>query len=154
MSAPLDDIAGYSAWVYGLAGRHSFVTHSTLTLAPVGATLARLEGRVECSGGLRVEVWELVDFSIRRIRAYSYEVYRNGEKVCWYDSWPHPEIPALASTLPHHKHIFYARSPQSSRAGAGNSVRRAQSGHHFGGCPSCMAVLNSGRWLEAVPGSV
>jgi hypothetical protein len=106
MSAPLEDIAGYSAWVYSLAERNPFVTHSTLALAPIGATLARLEGRVECPGGLRVEGWELIDFSARRIRAYSYEVYRGGEKICWYDSWAHPEIPALASTFPHHKHIL------------------------------------------------
>jgi hypothetical protein len=106
MSAPLDDIASYSAWVYALGERHPFVPHSTLTLASIGATLARLEGRVECPDGLRVEAWELIDFSARRIRAYSYEVYRGGDKICWYDAWPHPEIPALASTFPHHKHIL------------------------------------------------
>jgi len=106
MSAPLDDITSYSAFVYALRERHPFVTGSTLTLAPVGATLAKLEGRVECRGGFHVEVWELVDFATRRIRTYSYEVYRGGEKVCWYDAWEHPEIPALASTFPHHKHVL------------------------------------------------
>jgi hypothetical protein len=105
MSAPLDDIASYSAWVYALADRHHFAIHSTLTLVTIGATLARLEGRIECPGGLQLAVWELVDFSTQRIRTYSYEVYRNGEKICWYDPWEHPEIPALASTFPHHKHI-------------------------------------------------
>ena len=105
MSAPLDDIAAYSAWVYALKERQPFVTHSTLALVPMGANLARLEGRVECPGGLQVEVWELVDFSTRRIRSYSYEVYRHGEKLCWYDAWPHPEIPSLATTFPHHKHL-------------------------------------------------
>jgi hypothetical protein len=52
-----------------------------------------------------LEVWELVDFSTGRIRSYSYEVYR-GEKICWYDAWEHPEIPALASAFPHHRHIL------------------------------------------------
>lgn len=105
MSAPLNDIASYSAWVYALAERHPFVIHSTLALAPVGATLAKLEGHIECQGGIQVEAWELVDFAARRIRTYSYEVYRHGEKVGWYDAWEHPEIPALASTFPHHKHV-------------------------------------------------
>ncbi len=105
MSSPLGGIADYSAWIYGLPERHSFVTGSTLVLAPIGATLAKLEGRLECAGGIRVDVWELVDFSTRRIRAYSYEVYRGGEKVCWYDAWEHPEIAALAATFPHHKHV-------------------------------------------------
>jgi hypothetical protein len=105
MSALLDDIAAYSEWVYALAERHSFVTRSTLALSPIGATLAKLEGDVECANGLRVAVWELVDFAEHRLRTYSYEVYRQGEKVCWYDPWPHPEIPELASTFPHHKHL-------------------------------------------------
>ena len=105
MSAPLDGIESYSTFVYALSERHLFVTHSTLTLAPIGATLAKLEGRIECQGGIHLEVWELVDFATHRIRTYSYEVYRAGEKVCWYDSWEHPEIPALAATFPHHKHI-------------------------------------------------
>jgi len=105
MSAPLADIASYSAFVYGLRERHPFVTGSTLTLAPIGATLAKLEGCVECQERIHLEVWELVDFAARRIRTYSYEVYRGGEKVCWYDAWEHPEIPALASTFPHHKHV-------------------------------------------------
>ncbi len=105
MSAPLDDIANYSAFVYAVAERHPFVTHSALTLAPIGATLAKLEGRVECRGGVHLELWELVDFAARRIRTYSYEVYRGDEKVSWYDAWEHPEIPALADTFPHHKHV-------------------------------------------------
>jgi len=106
MSAPLDDIASYSAFVYALAERHPFLTSSTLALAPIGATLARLEGRIECPNGIHLEIWELIDFAARRIRTYSYEVYRGGEKICWYDSWEHPEIPAVASTFPHHKHVL------------------------------------------------
>ncbi len=105
MSAPLDDIASYSAFVYALAARHPFLTSSALTLAPIGATLAKLEGRIECQHGIHLEVWELIDFAARRIRTYSYEVYRGNEKICWYDSWEHPEIPALAPTFPHYKHI-------------------------------------------------
>ncbi len=105
MSAPLDDLHSYSAFVYALAERHAFVTASTLALVPIGATLAKLEGRIECQSNIRVEVWELIDFAAWRIRTYSYEVYRGGEKVCWYDAWEHPEIPALAATFPHHKHV-------------------------------------------------
>lgn len=84
---------------------HPFIACSTLAVAPIGATLAKLEGRIECRGGIHLEVWELVDFAAKRIRAYSYEVYKGDEKICWYDSWAHPEIPTLATTFPHHKHI-------------------------------------------------
>jgi hypothetical protein len=31
--------------------------------------------------------------------------YPNKEKLYWYDSFPHPNNPALASTHPHHKHV-------------------------------------------------
>ena len=106
MSPPLADLRSYSDFIYTLSERHPFVTASTLTLAPIGATLAKLEGRIECRGGVRVEVFELVDFAVIRIRAYSYEVYRGGEKVGWYDAWEHPEIPSLSSTFPHHKHML------------------------------------------------
>jgi len=105
MTAPLDDLVRYSAFVYALGERHSIVTGSTLTLAPIGATLARLEGRIEFHGGMHLEVFELIDFAAHRIRTYSYEVYRAGEKVCWYDAWEHPEIPELKATFPHHKHV-------------------------------------------------
>lgn len=47
----------------------------------------------------------MVDFAAHRIRTYSYEVYRGGGKICWYDPWEHPEIPALTATFPHHKHV-------------------------------------------------
>ena len=105
MSAPLEDISSYSAYVYAVADRYPFVTGSTLTLALIGATLAKLEGRIDCKAGVHLEVWELVDFAACRIRTYSYEIYREGEKICWYDAWEHPEIPELAATFPHHKHL-------------------------------------------------
>jgi hypothetical protein len=41
----------------------------------------------------------------RFIQRYSYEVYRDDEKLYWYDPFPHPHIPELAGTHPHHKHI-------------------------------------------------
>jgi len=56
MSAPLDDVASYSAFVYALAERHPFVLHSTLVLAPIGATIAQLEGRIECQAGIHLEI--------------------------------------------------------------------------------------------------
>lgn len=105
MSALLDGIASDSTFVYALAERHPFVTHSTPTLAPIGATVAKPEGRSEGQGGMHLEVWELVDFTAHRTRTYSYEVNRASERVCWYDAWEHPEIPAPAATFPQHKRV-------------------------------------------------
>ena len=130
MSAPLDGIANYSAFVYALAERHPFVKASTLVLAPIGTTLAKLEGQITCRNGIRVEVWELVDFAAQQIRSYSYEVYKEDEQVCWYDAWAHPEIPALASTFS----TSQAHSAQFTRpscAGAGNQFVSAEFGCGF-----------------------
>jgi len=104
--SPLADISGYSRHVHSIQERFPFVTQSTLRVIPLGATLARVEGRMECLGGIAIEVLELVDFAEHRLRSYSYEVYRRQEKVCWYDHWPHPELPELAATFPHHRHML------------------------------------------------
>jgi len=60
---------------------------------------------VTFEGEVILDVWELLDFEARRLRSYSYEIYRAGEKIAWYDPFEHPHIPELASTSPHHKHI-------------------------------------------------
>jgi len=39
------------------------------------------------------------------IESYGYEVWRNQEKLYWYDPQPHPHEPSLQSTHPHHKHV-------------------------------------------------
>jgi len=48
---------------------------------------------------------EEIDFDEGIIILYGYEVYRGEERLYWYDDFPHPEDPTLASTFPHHKHI-------------------------------------------------
>ena len=82
-----------------------------------------MDGQVTFQGDVVLDVWELIDLDARRIRDYSYEVYRAGEKVLWYDPWDdsmehpqeHPHIPELASTHPHHRHtgpdIKHNRAP-------------------------------------------
>ncbi len=48
---------------------------------------------------------EELDFAIGLITAYGYEVYRHEERLYWYDDFPHPNDPTLASSFPHHKHV-------------------------------------------------
>ena len=102
---PLPDFQTYSEIVYSLQARYASIQRSTLVLATIGATLAKLEGQVTFEGDVVLDVWELVDFETRRIRNYSYEIYQAGEKIAWYDPFEHPHVPELASTYPHHKHI-------------------------------------------------
>lgn len=102
---PLSDLRSYGELVYSLPDRYPSIQGSTLVLAPIGRTLAKLEGQVTFEGDVVLDVWELVAFDKKRIRNYSYEIYQAGEKVAWYDPFEHPEIPELASTYPHHKHV-------------------------------------------------
>lgn len=42
---------------------------------------------------------EELDFEAGLITSYGYEVYRENEKLYWYDDFPHPNEAALRSTL-------------------------------------------------------
>lgn len=103
---PLPDFQIYGELIYTLQERFPSIQRSTLVLATIGATLAKLEGQVMFEGDVTLDVWELIDFDAGRIRNYSYEIYQAGEKITWYDPFEHPHIPELASTHPHHKHIL------------------------------------------------
>lgn len=41
----------------------------------------------------------------RSAASTSYEIFRGEEKLYWYDCLPHPHVPSLASTEPHHEHF-------------------------------------------------
>ena len=103
---PLPDFQTYGVLIYSLQERYPRILRSTLVLATIGATLAKLEGQVIFADDVVLDVWELIDFEAGRIRSYSYEIYRAGEKLAWYDPFEHPHIPELASTYPHHKHVL------------------------------------------------
>ncbi len=102
---PITDFDIYGKLIYSLQERYPSVRRSTLVLAPIGSTLAKLEGQVVFEGNVVLDVWELVDFAAKKIRNYSYEIYQSSEKIAWYDPFEHPQTPELASTYPHHKHI-------------------------------------------------
>ena len=67
--------------------------------------MAIAEGEVFFVGGLRLRLREELDFDARLISSYGYEVYQGQNKLYWYDDFPHPNDPALASSYPHHKHV-------------------------------------------------
>jgi hypothetical protein len=102
---PISDFRTYAELIYSLPECCSIVQRSTLVLATIGPTLAKLEGQVTFEGDVVLDVWELVDFETGRILHYSYEIYQAGEKIVWYDPFEHPHIPELAITYPHHKHV-------------------------------------------------
>lgn len=117
----------YERLIYTLPTHYPSIRTSTLILVPPGLDTARLTGLVTFNDDLVLCVYELLNFQQGMIEAYRYEVsrccppfiesplpeateycragYPGKEKLYWYDSWPHPDNPALAVTHPHHKHI-------------------------------------------------
>ncbi len=102
---PFPSYAEYEVLIYSLAESYpEQIKSSTLRLYTTSARTARLEGELEFSNGLRLSVFEFIDFITDQIRDYSYTIFRGNEKIRWYDPQPHPENSSLASTFPHHRH--------------------------------------------------
>ena len=105
--SPLQSLADYELFIYTVQGRHSSIKRSTLTVIRRGARVARVTGELEFESGFRLNVREKLSFEGGggQIEGYAYEIWRGSELLCWYDSQPHPQDPALAETQPHHKHV-------------------------------------------------
>ena len=95
----------YEEYVYSLPERHPSIKTSTLIVKRTSSHSAQVNGMVYFDKDVTLRVLETVDFIDSEIVDYSYEVRQGSEKLYWYDCWPHPDDPKLASTYPHHKHI-------------------------------------------------
>lgn len=95
----------YEHFIYSLPEKHTSILYSALVVVPRSPTVATVRGELGFQGDLRLFIIEVVDFSQQRIVDYSYEVRRGDDKLHWYDCWPHPHIPSLQTSHPHHKHI-------------------------------------------------
>jgi len=96
--------AEYERLIYSLPETYPQIASSTLRLYSTSALTAIVEGSIWMCNGLELRVVEALDFKIGRIQRYSYTIFRDDEKIRWYDPEPHAEIPELASTFPHHYH--------------------------------------------------
>ena len=101
---PLKSLSDYSRFVAELFGQPN-VKSSTVAVWSDSLYTGIAEGEVLFTNGLRLRIREEVDFDAGIIISYGYEVYRGEERLYWYDDFPHPNDPTLASTTPHHKHI-------------------------------------------------
>lgn len=100
-------LSDYEEFVYTLQQKYPSVVRSTLVIARRGSGVATLTGELLLENGHRLAVYEILtwDAGSLLIQRYSYEIWRGGEKLYWYDPQPHPDEPSLASTHPHHKHV-------------------------------------------------
>ena len=127
MPEPLASPSAYQAFIYSLPERFAWIQQSKLIYVSSGSLFGRVEGRIFFGGDIVLCVQEFLNFELNVIEGYGYEVsrslvdldktgapdteeycrasYPHKEKLYWYDSFPHPNDPTLASTDPHHKHI-------------------------------------------------
>jgi hypothetical protein len=127
MAEPLSSPAAYTTFIHTLPERYPFIRRSTLVYIPAGVTFGRVEGMLFFDANVILCIQEYLNFELGVIEGYGYEVsrtllspealsfpvtaeyckasYPQKEKLYWYDSFPHPHDPSLASTHPHHKHI-------------------------------------------------
>ena len=101
---PLKSLANYSRFVAELLRRPS-VERSTVAVWSDSRYTGVTEGEVFFSNDIRLRLREELDFDAGLITAYGYEVYQGAERLYWYDDFPHPHDPEVASTFPHHKHV-------------------------------------------------
>ncbi|MBT9170173.1 MAG: hypothetical protein DDT18_00512 [Actinobacteria bacterium] len=101
---PLTSLDKYSRFVAELLN-HPTVERSTVMVWSDSPYTGIAEGEVFFSNGIRLRLREELDFAAGLITSYGYEVYRHVERLYWYDDFPHPNDPNLASTFPHHKHV-------------------------------------------------
>ena len=95
----------YGLLIYTLQQSFPAIRYSTLILQRLEKTTAIVRGEVFFKKDIYLRVREVLDFEEGLIQSYSYEVYRGEQKLYWYDTFPHPHVTELASTLPHHKHV-------------------------------------------------
>lgn len=103
-TSPLESLAGYSVFVAEQLDRSS-VERSTVMVWSESPFTGIAEGEVFFKGGFRLRLRQELDFEARLITAYGYEVYKEEQRLFWYDDFPHPNDTGLAATHPHHKHV-------------------------------------------------
>lgn len=101
---PLRSLGDYSRFVAELLSKPP-VERSTVTVWSASPYTGVAEGEIFFANNLRLRIREELDFDAGLITAYGYEVYRGTDRLYWYDDFPHPNDPTLASTFPHHKHV-------------------------------------------------
>lgn len=101
---PLRSLGDYSHLVAEIL-QQPHILHSTLRVWSDSPYTGIAEGEVCCTNGVRLRMRQELDFDAGLITSYGYEFYRGEERLCWFDDFPHPDDPTLASTYPHHKHL-------------------------------------------------
>lgn len=96
----------YETFLYRLPSTFASIQQSTVVLIRRGNAIATARGELHFKDHYRLVLREQLFFLTSiEIDAYGYEVRQDDELLYWYDSQPHPHIPELQATHPHHKHV-------------------------------------------------
>jgi hypothetical protein len=101
----ISDLPEYEHFIYSLQEEFKSIKSSTLVVKRSSPNTAQVSGTIFFDKGVLLRIFESINFLTGRIRDYGYEAHHGSEKLYWYDCWPHPDNPLLASNHPHHKHI-------------------------------------------------
>lgn len=105
MSDALSTYGDYIRLIFFLLADRATIESHTVAVYTTSQTIGITRRHVVFRAGHVLRVFEQVDFVAHRIVKYFYELTYEGETLWWYDSMPHPNVPELQSTHPHHKHI-------------------------------------------------
>lgn len=94
----------YERIVYTMADSYSVIKSSSLRAYSNSRTTCFIRGSIWFKNGLELRIFEFLDLSDGTLLDYSYTVFYQQERLRWYDPQPHPEVPALQATFPHHRH--------------------------------------------------
>jgi hypothetical protein len=104
---PFQSLRDYEEFVYTLRQQFPIIRQTTLVLIQRGRRIAILQGDILFDHGYRLSIKERLSDEAGHmwIEAYGYEIWRDSEKIAWYDAQPHPNVPELQFNFPHHKHV-------------------------------------------------
>ncbi len=127
MLEPLSSLDAYEHFIYSQPAQFPQIRYSTLVCIATGNFFGETRGYLVFERNIVLCVQEYLNFELGVIEGYGYEIsqpnspvelvelpladvycqigYPHKDKLYWYDSFPHPNHPELASTRPHHKHI-------------------------------------------------
>jgi hypothetical protein len=95
----------YAAFLATLQERFGSIQNIKFNAYRTSATRASSSGTIILPKEITLKFNEMINFAKKKLVDYGYVVHHAGEKLYYYDSQPHPDVPSLASTHPHHKHI-------------------------------------------------
>jgi len=101
----LDNYKQYAVFLSTLRAKFSSIQNGKFKAYLTSASEGHAEGTIKFPNEVILTFVEEIDFVANKLFKYGYTVHQAGKKLYYYDSQPHPDHPALASTHPHHKHI-------------------------------------------------